>query len=235
MKKWTILCVSALMFAGYAHKNRETTTTTTTYSGGTGTSSEQTYGTGSSSSQTSTNASSQLSTTDQQFIKEAAQGGMAEVQMGRLAAKNAESDAVKQLGQKLVQDHSKANQELKKIASQKGVTLTADIGSENKSTLDHLKTLKGKEFDQAFIQHAVEDHQKDIQKFQQAAQQLQDSDLKSFAQKTLPTLQEHLQMAKSAQSSASTGSSSSSDTGTSSGTSSQKSSSDSSTKSTQQQ
>lgn len=169
---------------------------------------------------------------------------MAEVQMGRLATKNAQSDAVKQLGQKLVQDHSKANQELKKIASQKGVTLSTDLG-EHKTALDHLKSLQGKEFDQAFVQHAVQDHQKDIQKFQQAAQQLQDSDLKSFAQKTLPTLQEHLQMAKSAQSSVGAAGSSSSDTGTSTGTSSEssskssqdssKSSSDSSTKPTQQQ
>src|SRR4051812_35048280 len=113
----------------------------------------------SSSQSGSSSSSSYLGDTDQSFLKEAAQGGMAEVQMGRLAAQKAQSQAVRQLGQKLVQDHSKANQELKLLASQKSVTLPSDIGTENETAISHLKGLEGTEFDQAFIKHAVEDHQ----------------------------------------------------------------------------
>src|SRR3954467_5145800 len=150
MKKWTtILCASGLVLAGCARHHTTDTSSSTSYTGGTGSSASEQTGQSSSTTSASqssqTSSSSQLSQTDQQFIKEAAQGGMAEVQMGRLAAKKAQSDAVKQLGQKLVQDHSKANQELKKLASQKGVTLSTDLG-EHKTALDHLKSLQGKEF-----------------------------------------------------------------------------------------
>jgi len=171
----------------------------------------------SSSQSGSSSSSSYLGDTDQSFLKEAAQGGMAEVQMGRLAAQKAQSQAVRQLGQKLVQDHSKANQELKLLASQKSVTLPSDIGTENETAISHLKGLEGTEFDQAFIKHAVEDHQKDIQKFQTASQQSADNDVKAFAQKQLPVLQQHLKMAQDAQSTTSqgsTGSSSSTQSGT---------------------
>ena len=132
---------------------------------------------------------------------------MAEVQMGRLAAQKGQSQAVRQLGQKLVQDHSKANQELKLLASQKAVALPMDIGTEHESALAHLKTLEGSEFDQAFIKHAIEDHQKDIQKFETAAQQSADADVKAFAQKQVPILQQHLKMAQDAQASTSPGTS----------------------------
>ena len=152
-------------------------------------------------------SSSYLGDTDQTFLKEAAQGGQAEVQMGRLAAQKGQSQSVRQLGQKLVQDHSKANQELKLLAAQKSVTLPTDIGTENQSALSHLKSLEGTEFDQAFIKHAVEDHQKDIQKFQTASQQSADADVKAFAQKQLPVLQQHLKMAQDAQATTSQGSS----------------------------
>lgn len=138
---------------------------------------------------------SYLSEQDQTFIKEASQGGMMEVKMGRLAAQKGHSEAVRQLGQKLVQDHSKANQELKLLASQKNITLPTETPSEHEAMLSHLQSLEGAEFDKAFRKHAVEDHQKDIQKFQTASQS-PDADLKAFAQKTLPVLQQHLQMAE---------------------------------------
>lgn len=155
-----------------------------------------------SSSQSGSSSSSYLGDTDQKFLKEAAQGGQAEVQMGRLAAQKGQSQAVRQLGQKLVQDHSKANQELKLLAAQKNITLPSDIGTENESAIAHLKSLEAAEFDQAFIKHAVEDHQKDIQKFQTASQQTADADVKAFAQKELPLLQQHLKMAQDAQATA---------------------------------
>lgn len=162
----------------------------------------------STSEQSGTQSSSYLGEQDQTFLKEAAQGGLAEVQMGRLGAQKGQEQAVRQLGQKLVQDHSKANQELKLLAAQKSVTLPTEIPTEHQSAISHLKSLEGAEFDKAFKQHAIEDHQKDIQKFQTAAQQSSDPDIKAFAQKTLPVLQQHLKMAQDIPASQETGASS---------------------------
>lgn len=144
-------------------------------------------------------ASSYLGEQDQTFLKEAASAGLMEVQMGRLGAQKGQSQAVRQLGQRLVQDHSKANQELKLLASQKNVTLPTEIPTEHQTMLSHLKSLEGAEFDQAFKKHALEHHQEDIQKFEKASQSSPDADVKAFAQKTLPVLQEHLKMAQGIQ------------------------------------
>jgi len=163
-------------------------------------------------------SSSYLGDQEQAFLKEAAQGGLAEVQMGRLAAQKGQSQEVRQLGQKLVQDHSKANQELKLLAAQKNITLPQEIPTEHQAALSHLKSLEGSEFDKAFKQHAVEDHQKDIQKFQTASQTAADTDVKAFAQKTLPVLQQHLKMAQDIQAESTSTGSPATDTSTSTGT-----------------
>jgi putative membrane protein len=176
-----VASVSALILAGCAHKERESTAVGAP---GPVTTSEQ-----------SGSGQSYLGAQEQTFLKEAAQGGMAEVQMGRLAAQKGQSSAVRQLGQKLVQDHSKANQELKLLASQKQVTLPTDMPTEAQSMLSHLKSLEGAEFDKEFKKHAIEEHQKAIQKFETAIQSA-DSDVKAFAEKTLPVLKEHLKVAE---------------------------------------
>ena len=208
MMKWTILPVTALLLAGCAGNDDSSDST---WMGGTSTTTSQQAGTATSDT-TSTTGASQLSQQDQKFMTEAAAGGLAEVQMGKLAAEKGQSASVKALGQKMVQDHAKANQELRQIAAQKGITLPSQPAAEHKGALEHLKGLQGEEFDKAFTQHAVQDHQEHVQKFQTAAQQLQDTELKSFAAKTLPTLKQHLQLAQQAQSQA-TGA-----TGTESGT-----------------
>src|SRR5687768_13020790 len=141
-------------------------------------------------------ASSYLSEQDQTFLKETAGAGLMEVQMGRLGAQKGQNQGVRQLGQKLVQDHSKANQELKLLASQKNVTLPTEVPTELQTMLAHLKSLEGAEFDKAFKKHALEHHQEDIQKFQKASESSPDGDVKAFAQKTLPVLQQHLKMAQ---------------------------------------
>ncbi len=200
MIKWTMLPIAALLLAGCARNDNEPDNN---WVGGTSTTSSQQAGTATSDTTTTTTSSSLLSQTDQTFVKEAAAGGMAEVQMGKLAAQNGQSEAVKKLGQRLVQDHTKANQELKQIASRKGLTVSSTLDTEHQSALDHLKGLQGQEFDKAFIQHAIQDHQKAIDKFQKVAQEAQDLEIKAFAAKTLPTLQEHLQLAKQAEAQAS--------------------------------
>jgi putative membrane protein len=137
-----------------------------------------------------------LSTADRNFIIGAARGGMAEVKLGQLAADRAASDAVKQFGQRMVQDHGKANDELTQLAQQKGVTLPQDMGTKNQQVMDRLSKLSGAAFDRAYMADMVKDHQKDIAAFQREATRGQDPDVRAWAAKTLPTLQEHYRMAR---------------------------------------
>ncbi len=139
----------------------------------------------------------QLSSQDYKFVTDAAQGGMMEVTLGQLAAQKAADPAVRDFGQRMVQDHQKANEQLMEIVSQKGATLPANAEGKEQGTMEHLKSLSGTDFDKAYIKHMVSDHKKDVKEFEKAAQKSQDPDLKAFANKTLPVLQEHLSMAES--------------------------------------
>jgi putative membrane protein len=141
-------------------------------------------------------SSGQLSAMDKQFVTKAAQGGMAEVELGQLAQQNAESQEVKDFGKRMVDDHTKANDQLKQIAEQKGVTVPSDLPAKEKATKDRLSKLKGEQFDRAYMQHMVMDHQKDVAEFKKASTSAKDSDVKSFASQTLPTLQDHLKQAQ---------------------------------------
>ncbi len=133
---------------------------------------------------------------DQAFIRQAAQGGMAEVDVGQLAVQKSSNPDVKTFAQKLIDDHTKANDQLKQIASQENVTLPAQPGREGRQLHTKLEKLDGAAFDRAFLQAQVRDHEKDIKQYQRAENQVQDPQLKQFAQTSLPILQQHLQMAK---------------------------------------
>lgn len=134
---------------------------------------------------------------DQHFMMKAAQGGMAEVQLGKLATQNASSQAVKDFGQKMVDDHSKANDELKGLAARKNVTLPTSLDAKDQATMDRLSKLTGAAFDRAYMRDMVADHKKDIADFQREASSGADPDVKTWASNTLPTLQQHLQLAQS--------------------------------------
>jgi putative membrane protein len=138
-----------------------------------------------------------VSANDQKFMKDAAQGGMAEVELGRLAAEKASSADVKAFGQRMVDDHSKANDKLKALASEKGVTLPADMKADAKEMRDKLAKMSGAEFDKMYMHHMHKDHVKDVAEFEKEASKGGDADVRSFASTTLPTLKEHLKMAKS--------------------------------------
>jgi putative membrane protein len=140
---------------------------------------------------------SALSDADRNFVAEAAKGGMLEVELGRLATERGESVAVKQFGKRMIDDHTKANNELKQTASAKSIPLPTELDAKGKATMDRLSKLKGEEFDRAYMDDMVEDHTKDVSDFQREANSGADSDVKAFAAKTLPTLQEHLRMAQS--------------------------------------
>ena len=133
---------------------------------------------------------------DRTFIEKAAIGGMTEVEAGKLAQQKGNSPAVKDYGAKMVTDHTKANEELTKIASAKGVTPPGTLDSAHKSDIDKLSKQSGADFDKAFMKQMVADHKTTVSLFEKEAKSGKDGDLKQFASTTLPTLHEHLQMAQ---------------------------------------
>jgi putative membrane protein len=137
---------------------------------------------------------SALSSADREFMMKAAVGGMAEVELGRMAVQKGANSDVKTFGKRMVDDHSRANEELKQLASQKGVTLPADLDAKNKETMDRLSKLSGAAFDSAYVSEMVKDHIEDIAEFEKETNEGQNSDVKAWAAKTLPMLREHLQM-----------------------------------------
>ncbi|WP_414517738.1 DUF4142 domain-containing protein [Nostoc sp. PCC 9305] len=137
------------------------------------------------------------SSSDKEFMTEAAQGGLAEVQLGQLASQRGASNAAKQYGQRMVQDHTLVNNQLKQLATQKGVTLPTSLDSKNKQVLQSLSKLSGANFDRQYLNQMLQDHEKDVSAFQTEAEQGQDPEVKAFAGQTLPILQEHLQQVRS--------------------------------------
>ena len=135
-------------------------------------------------------------TVDTKFIHEAAAGGMAEVELGKLAAKNAASADVKAFGQHMVDDHSKANDELMSIVKSKGMDAPAALDAEHQKAVQKLSSMTGASFDKAYMTQMVADHKKTISLFEKEANSGKDADVKAFAAKTLPTLKEHLKMAQ---------------------------------------
>src|SRR4051812_34394375 len=125
-----------------------------------------------------------------------AKDGMAEVELGRLAADKASNADVKKFGQRMVDDHTKANDELKMIASSKNITLPTAVDAKHKATADRLSKLSGAAFDAAFMQTMVQDHRKAVASFKRESQTGKDAEIKAFAGKTLPTLEDHLKMAQ---------------------------------------
>jgi putative membrane protein len=137
-----------------------------------------------------------MSATDHTFAQKAAAGGLAEVALGQLAQQNGAAEQVKDFGRRMVADHSAANDELQKIAQTENITLPTTPASKDQALQKRLSGLKGSAFDAAYTQDMVRDHREDIAEFQREAQSGQDPALKAFAQKTLPILQQHLQMAQ---------------------------------------
>ena len=122
---------------------------------------------------------------------------MAEVALGKLAVEKASNSEVKKFGQRMVDDHSKANDELKQLASQKNVTLPQDLSAKDKATKAKLESLSGEQFDRSYVKDMVKDHKKDVSDFRRESTSAKDPDVKKFATQTLPTLEEHLKQAES--------------------------------------
>ncbi|HMH49244.1 MAG TPA: DUF4142 domain-containing protein [Candidatus Acidoferrum sp.] len=136
-----------------------------------------------------------LPASDGQFMIEAARGGIAEVEMGRLAAQRAASDGVRQFGQRMATDHGAANQELMQLAQRKGLNLPREMGPSHRAAMERLSTMSGLAFDQAYMTDMMRDHQHDLAAFTREAREGQDPEVRAWAAKTLATIQEHQRLA----------------------------------------
>ena len=135
----------------------------------------------------------QLSEKDFKFVRDSLRGGTTEVQLGEMAVQKAENPGVKDFGQRMINDHNKANADLRQIAESKGAILPTDLSHRENFEVGRFQKLTGKDFDKEYVEHMVKDHKKDVKEFQDASKELTDPDLRAFAEKTLPTLQAHLQ------------------------------------------
>lgn len=151
-----------------------------------------------SNTMSNSNSKSAAGTTsmDAKFVKKAASGGLAEVELGQLAVQKASSEEVKKFGQRMVDDHSKANDELKQVAAQQHIELPTEPSAKDKATKARLEKLSGEKFDHAYMTDMVKDHKADVAEFARESKNAKDPAVKSFAEKTLPTLREHLKEAE---------------------------------------
>jgi putative membrane protein len=143
------------------------------------------------------NSADRMTTGDSTFATKAAAGGLAEIQFGNLAADHAASPDVKAFGQQMVADHTKVCEQLKQIASGKGIALPTAMEAKDQATYDTLAKLNGADFDRAYMQSMVTDHKTDVKDFKTESEKGTDGELKAFASSTLPTLEQHLQLAQS--------------------------------------
>lgn len=133
---------------------------------------------------------------DARFVHQAAEGGMLEVELGKLAVQKASNEKVKEFGQRMIDDHTKANDQLKSVAAKDNITLPSELNARQRAMVDRFSKMTGTEFDRAYVRDMVRDHQNDITDFEREANGGTNPDLKNFAGSTLPTLREHLQLAK---------------------------------------
>jgi putative membrane protein len=129
---------------------------------------------------------------DAKFAVDAANGGMAEVALSKLAQGKAATAKVKEFANMMVADHSKANDELMALASTKNITLPSAVGTDNQAKMDELAKKSGSEFEKGYIEIMVDDHKKAVDLFDDASKNAKDADIRAFAAKTLPTLKAHL-------------------------------------------
>jgi putative membrane protein len=141
-------------------------------------------------------SSSHLTKAEKAFMHKAAEGGLAEVELGKLAQQNGGDEAVKSFGQRMVTDHSQANEKLMTLAQNMGVELPTTVSKKDQKALDKLKGKTGESFDKAYARMMRKDHRTDIREFEHEAKHGKNEQLKEFAQTTLPTLKEHLSLAE---------------------------------------
>lgn len=133
---------------------------------------------------------------DHEFIAKVSQGGKMEVELGQLALKQASSEDVKQFAQRMIDDHSKSGEELQGLATSKGITLPTDLDKKHKESTGKLAKFSGADFDREYMKHMVKAHNMNLTLFENQAKNGKDAETKAWAEKTLPTLREHLAQAR---------------------------------------
>ena len=139
------------------------------------------------------------SSVDAKFIKKAANGGMTEVELGKIAAKNGQKDDVKSFGERMVKDHGKANDDLKSVASKMNVNVPEKVNAKHQAMIDKFSKMSADSFDAAYVKEMVKDHKNDIAEFESAQNEVKNEDLKKFISDTIPVMKEHLEMAEKMQ------------------------------------
>lgn len=152
------------------------------------------------STNTAANTTGAISDDDREFFTKAAQGGISEVKMAQLVVGKTQNQEVKAFAQRMIADHTKANDELKALAAKKSVTLPMDVSDSQRDDYDDLAKLTGAEFDKEYVSLMVDDHNEDVEEFGEQANEANDADLRAFAAKTLPILQSHQAQIKAIQS-----------------------------------
>lgn len=137
-----------------------------------------------------------LAQSDVSFLHKAARGGRMEVELGRMAVERAGSEDVRRFGERMIRDHSRANDNLVDLADRKALTLPRELAAEQQDMIRHLTELRGVDFDRAYMRHMVEDHEQDVALFRRMADDAADPDVRAFAAQTLPVLEEHLRLAR---------------------------------------
>ena len=140
--------------------------------------------------------SDKASAIDTAFIAKAAEGGMAEVEMGKLAEKNGQREDVKSFGSQMARDHGKANENLKSIAAKMNVPLPDKLSAKHQGAIDNLSKTVGPAFDTGYIARMVVEHEKTLLLFEGAQSQVSNEDLKKFIAETLPVVRSHLAIVK---------------------------------------
>ena len=135
-------------------------------------------------------------TAERTFLQSASNGGLAEVELGKLAEQRASNAEVKSFGARMVKDHTAANKELATLAARKGVGFPTRMDRKDEELRDRLSKLSGPAFDRAYMQEMTTDHEHDVAEFHQAAEASSDPDVREFAVHTLPTLTSHLDEAR---------------------------------------
>lgn len=138
---------------------------------------------------------SNLPAKDKEFVSTAGMAGLYEVQAANLAVQQATNPDVQAFAQQMLTDHSQINHELQELATVKGLALPTELTGSHKAAVDHLTTLAGAEFDKAYMQHMVSDHDHDIAEFERASASATDQDIKGWAARTLTTLKSHAALA----------------------------------------
>jgi len=134
--------------------------------------------------------------TDAEFVQIASASGLAEVNISKAAMQRATRDDVKSFARQMVQDHTKANMELNRLADSKRLTPAATMDAKHQDLSRQMLRLSGEEFDRQYVQSQLKDHQQAVALFENESKNGKDEDLKAFATKTLPTLREHLEMVR---------------------------------------